>query len=100
MKECTQQADKVAERGEFASDPLTLRWVNHYSPFYRRCYVQITKVPNSVIPAQWVELYDAFEGTVIAMCTSPPFDVPSVCSIQEQVSCGACQAFVKDHMTR
>jgi hypothetical protein len=75
MRQCAAQADVVAKRSDWAEgrhtkDLTTLSWSNHYSPKYQRCYIEVTYILHrSDRNHIGYELWDAFEGNVVANCS-------------------------------
>ncbi len=118
MKECAEQTEKMAIRagwkdGQRTGDFTNLGWDNHYSPKYERCYIRVTYMRDAVLeevrdllPLFYDELYDAFEGKLIATCTDTPApkgEASLFCRIEHDESTwGKCQRvrqFIKDRMT-
>src|SRR5262249_13433567 len=115
MKECAQQTDRMTKQAGWVAGKregiLTiLGWQNHYSEKYERCYVQVNYAnhaaeQNRDLAPVYDELFDAFEGKLLAICTdAKTAQSPVFCSIQDDDSprfdCGACRRFVKDRMER
>lgn len=61
-RQCTAQADKRFGNGDIGQSVM-----NHYSPKYKHCYVQILGGRNGVLTD---ELWDPFEFRLIAQHTS------------------------------
>ena len=115
MKQCAEQTDRVAKRAGWAEgqrngEVTTMGWQNHYSPKYERCYILVNYVnhraeKNGDLPLLYDELFDAFEGGLLSVCTDAVNSKASFfCSIQADESphfdCRACRQFAKDRMEK
>jgi hypothetical protein len=113
MKECAEQSDRVAKRagwveGRRDGDLTIMGWQNHYNPKYERCYVLVSYLnhaakTNRDLPLLYDELFDAFEGRLLSICTDAASANARVfCSIQADdrphLDCRACRQFAKDRM--
>ena len=112
MRECAAQTDLVAKRsgwveGHRTGDTTIAGWQSHYSPKYQHCYVQVTYINhpaenNRDLPPLYDELWDAFEGKSLAICTDATNASASrFCTLQDGPShfdCKACREFVEDRM--
>lgn len=114
IKECAEQADKMAERanlevGQGGRDLTVLGWDNHYNPGYERCYLRVSYLNHNVrpelkdtIPVVYYELHDAFEGRLLSMCTDAVLSNTPFCVIAGNPdsigNCNLCRQFVKDRM--
>lgn len=110
MKECAAQTDSLAGRegwvrGDTKSHVTTEDWSNHYSPKYERCYVEVSyrnhlAEKDKDLPLLYFELWDAFEGKLVASCTNASTAGASiVCESESKFGdCRACRQFVKDRM--
>jgi hypothetical protein len=115
MKECADQAERMAKRERWASgvtrlgsgtvddDFILKNWINHYSEKYDRCYIEIfwTPTPKAAdLPNFYRQIYDAFEGNEVSSCAAPgPDGSGGVWCDGFEPACTACRSFEKDHMT-
>jgi hypothetical protein len=109
MKECAEQAERFAKHEGLAKDPAVPSWRDHYSPKHGRCYILVNHVnwaPGKLgdLPRHYDELWDAFEGRLLSICTDSTWATQSAlyCSVQADDSpkndCQACREFTKDRM--
>jgi hypothetical protein len=118
MKDCAEQADRAARRDKlYEGAPLfggyhSTGYTNHYSPKYERCYVAVGYFSRAALtqtvrdgkkkePMSLDHLYDAYEGKMVAQCSSAEEGAYTVCIIDGQPStsdCALCNAFISDHM--
>ena len=104
MKDCAARADKLAKAHGWRSDSekAPTDYENHYSPKYRRCYVeQQTNDARGINRALW----DAFENHVLASIFFHHVDSPTenTCRIynadHEIRDCDVTRKFIDDHMS-
>jgi len=116
-KQCADQAEKVmaSKTRELPSEEF-LRWNNHYSPKYDRCFIEIRHMLRIVSPNAkhdgvvftgqtgliGTELQDAFERKSMAWI-DPEADGKSLnkryCKLDDETAdCGKTQNFVAEHM--
>jgi len=117
MKDCAEQAERLLKQHKATQrdiDPTTsiLDWDNHYSPKYRRCYLRESMLSHRTgaeardLPAFTSEVYDAFEGRLLAMCTGQTAvkTAKVFCRVLDEGSsdgdCIACQRYIDEHMDR
>jgi hypothetical protein len=65
MRQCAEQADRLAIRLKWGSDKSTgdVGWANHYNAKLQRCFVDLTIADlKKKQPTVFEELYDGFEG--------------------------------------
>lgn len=113
MKECAEQTDRIAKRsgwveGQRNGDITILGWQNHYSPKFGRCYILVNYVNNRAqkagdLPLLYDELFDAFEGRLLSICTDFKSSKSAFwCDIQADDGphhdCQACRQFAKDRI--
>ena len=115
MKECSEQAAKFLHAGKWdevkPSASIQLRGSeNHYSPKYVKCYIELViadKEPSEANPGLYHELVDAFEGKIVATCSSVSTtdwqtgfycEVTGSPFIKGADRCAVCNDFIKDHM--
>lgn len=114
--ECAAQADRLAKRRgwvegkENPDTTVTQTVINHYSPKFKRCYIQVHWLHNvhgkarETEPVMTSEIYDAFEGQVVAACTDvSKFRASLYCRVPPENSlfgnCEQCREFVKARMS-
>jgi hypothetical protein len=112
MKDCAEQAERTAKREKlFAGavmDPyLSMGYTNHYSPKYERCFIDTSMINNAPkknpgMPLTERILFDAYEGRLLATCSSTDGNFV-ICQFDGDDSakgdCGRCAAFIEDRMT-
>jgi hypothetical protein len=106
MKECSEQAERVARRAGWIEGQehgiITLEgWQNHYSAKSERCFIQASYFHADTAFFS-DELYDAFEGRLVAQCTDSTADsAPLWCDIEGRgphQNCKACREFINERM--
>jgi hypothetical protein len=98
-RECAAQAEHAAKRAGW--DAGKSGWENHYSVKYERCFVAVDSFADGVVNH---ELYDAFEGHLLALC---PFSTTktTICITEDAdgknppVDCDVCRQFIADRMS-
>lgn len=108
MKECTARVDLIASRDGMDSNKIIIGRQSHYSPAFGRCYLRINYINeeannNPDVPLNYYELWDAYEDSLLSICTDGPTTGHGVfCNIEGRgfVKCSVCQTFVKERMTR
>jgi hypothetical protein len=106
---CEKQAARVAAwRGRTIDEDIhEPSWISHFSHKYRACYVLVTNslpVPN-IAPPLVMELWDAFDATLLAESTTDPrAEVrESFCRINISedpfTSCEVANYFIREYMT-
>jgi hypothetical protein len=114
MKDCADLSDLMTKRmgwveGAHTDDHTVQGWVNHYSPKYERCYVQVGYLnrlakKDKSLPLLYEELWDAFENRLVAVCTtssaakSEDFCLIPDAKSESDIGCQACRQFVDDRM--
>ncbi len=83
-------------------------WENHYSPKYGHCFVSVGVMDdaakkNPELPLLYNELYDAYEGRLLAMCTDATVSKASFfCTVQDDAGpkfdCAGCRQWIEDRM--
>ncbi len=109
MKECAQQSDRMVKRFDWVEgkDGL-LGWENHYSPKHGRCFVAASFMNKDAkkdpkLPMLYDQLFDAFEGRLLAICTDARVSAANVfCSVEDgtgpKFDCGGCRQWIEDRM--
>lgn len=96
MKDCAAAANSFLEAGNKSE---VLGFVNHYNTRANRCYVQLTRRSGGADRSLYYELFDAFEGKLIASCAD---DAVLFCHVEGDPKhagdCPFCRSFTQQLM--
>jgi hypothetical protein len=111
MKDCSAQTDRIASRYGWSEwhktdEIILVRWQNHYSPKYGRCFIQVfymnsPEKKDPELPTAFSVLHDAFEYREVASCASdfPSWKRSFLCMIGDKIqTCGECCQFIEERM--
>ncbi|MGA2274853.1 MAG: hypothetical protein ABSH00_14950 [Bryobacteraceae bacterium] len=108
MRECSEEADRMAKKGwayDTAAGYVIENRISHYSEKYERCYVEVffstgrREFPDA--PFTYSVIYDAFEGARVSSCVGPSDEAdhsPGLPVTWCDGDCAVCRSHEKDRM--